>query len=198
MASPVTNYRKLTKEDIIETVGTAVALEDLEELEILFLSFREISALEHTPRLRKLTLIDNGISLISNLSRVSISLTSLCLCDQDIASLEGISACPNLREVCLHRNAITSMGAIAGCSRLRKLWLFQNKIAKIEGLHGLPELVECWLQSNQIKGLTGFEHCPSLANLGNYPYPSPSCLNTPYLTHIQLLQVTPSRASWSC
>ena len=72
----------LTKEDIVETVGASVVLDSLEDLEILFLTIDEVGALEACPRLRRLTLLDNGIKRISNLSPVSLTLTVLCLCDQ--------------------------------------------------------------------------------------------------------------------
>jgi hypothetical protein len=82
-------------------------LELLAELEILFLSFTEIAALEYCPNLKKLSckiifnyifylfffifetfiVIDNGLLKISNLSPVSITLTKLCICDQVIIKL---------------------------------------------------------------------------------------------------------------
>ena len=132
--------RLLSHDDIIETVGTACPLDEMEELEILFLSFTEIGALEHTPRLRKLTLIDNGITRISNLAPVSLTLSVLCLCDQELVVISGLQSCPNLKELYLHRNRIASMDGLQGCARLRKLWLFQNKITAFAALHSLPEL----------------------------------------------------------
>lgn len=161
----------LSREGIVETVGAHVLLDELEELEILFLSFSEIGSLEHTPRLRRLTLIDNGIRCISNLQPVALTLTSLCLCDQEITSIVGLGVCPNLRELLLHRNAIVSMDGLKGCARLRKLWLFQNRIRVIEGLHGLPELTEFWIQANGVRSLAGLEHnaCLEVLAVGGCP-----------------------------
>jgi len=120
-------------------------LESLEELEILFTSFEEIGGLDQCSNLRKLSLLDNGLKRISNLTPISITLTSLCLCDQDISNIENLQL-PNLRSLFLHRNKIEKISNLWGCPKVTKLWLFQNKIKKIEDLHSLPELKECWLQ----------------------------------------------------
>ena len=159
-------FRRLSREDIVETVGAAQALDELEDLEILFLSFNEIASLELTPRLRKLTLIDNGLTTISNLTPVGLTLTTLTLCDQELTAISGLAQCPNLRELYLHRNMISSMDGLTGCARLRKLWLFQNRISALSALHSLPELQELWVQANDIRSLDGLVHCHSLHTLG--------------------------------
>jgi len=159
-------WKRLQREDIVETVGSAVIIDELEELEILFLTIDEIDNLESCPRLRKLTLLDNGLKKISNLNPVGITLTSLCLCDQNITKVDRGLDLPNLRELFLHRNYITSIVGLEGCPRLRKLWLFQNNLKSVTGLHSVPELQECWLQANELSKLTGFEHCSMLTVLG--------------------------------
>jgi protein phosphatase 1 regulatory subunit 7 len=128
----------------IETTGVR-ALETLEEMEILFLSCDEISSLNNCRSLRKLTMLDNGLKLISNLAPVSMTLTSLCLCDQEITKMDHLDL-PVLRELFLHRNSIAEISDLGGCPRLRKLWLFQNKISSLKGLYSAPLLEECWLQ----------------------------------------------------
>ena len=121
------------------------ALETLEDIEILFTSCHEIANLHDCKSLKKLTMLDNGLKKISNLSPVSRTLTSLCLCDQDISRMDYLEL-PALRELFLHRNKIIEVADLGGCPRLKRLWLFQNRIAKIHGLYSVPQLEECWLQ----------------------------------------------------
>ena len=143
----------LTKQEIIEVSGEN-DLEALKQLEILFNGFQEIGGLEECTTLQKMSLIDNGLQRITNLRSVALTLTSLCLCDQDITKMENLLL-PNLKTLYLHRNHIEKMEGLDGCPRLKKLWLFQNNISKIEGLHAVPELKECWLQSNRIESCKG-------------------------------------------
>lgn len=189
-------FRRLSREDIVETVGAAQALDELEDLEILFLSFSEIASLELTPRLRKLTLIDNGLTSISNLTPVGLTLTTLTLCDQELTCIAGLSQCPNLRELYLHRNMIASMEGLTGCARLRKLWLFQNRLTSLAALHSLPELQELWVQANAIRSLDGLVHCHSLHTLGTHSRNQHSVSNThanttPLRLHPNLTQPPP-------
>jgi hypothetical protein len=148
----------------IETTG-AERTEEIVDLEVLFLTFDEVSSLHCCPNLRRLALIDNGLRRISNLSPVSISLQILCLCDQSIELMENLNL-PNLKELYLHRNQIRKIDGLEGCPRLKKLWLFQNQITDISGLEAVPDLEELWLQANEIRSLSGIEMNPNLTNLG--------------------------------
>jgi hypothetical protein len=143
-------------------------LDTLRELEVLFNTFDEIGGLDDCSNLLKLSLLDNGLKQISNLSPVSLTLTSLCICDQDINRMENLDL-PRLKNLYLHRNNIEHISGLSGCPRLQKLWLFQNRLTKIENLHSCPELRECWLQANRItstKGIEGSEQLTSLALAG--------------------------------
>lgn len=71
----------LTREDIVDTTGVE-QLEELEDLEILFLTFKHIDSLQYCPNLRRLSFIDNGLESLSNLMPVSVTLRTLCVCDQ--------------------------------------------------------------------------------------------------------------------
>jgi Leucine-rich repeat (LRR) protein len=158
--------RLLSKQDIEEITGFK-EFDNIEDLEILFNNFSEISSLIGFPKLRRFACIDNGIQRISNLEPVSLTLQVLNLSDQDISKIENLNL-PNLRELYLHRNYIRSVGSssLSGCPRLQKLWLCQNQIATIDGLQGVPELQELWLQSNNITSLEGLACCPALSHLG--------------------------------
>ena len=156
--------RQLTRNDIVDTVGTE-KLNEIEDLEILFLSCSEPGGLIDCTSLRRLCMIDNGLKFIRNLQPLGYTLTSLTLCDQSITVMENLDL-PNLRELFLHRNNITRIEGLMGCQRLKKLWLFQNKITHIEGLHAVPEMEELWLHANHITSLEGIDVCGSLTNLG--------------------------------
>lgn len=97
--------KRLTTADIVEIVGIT-DLHNLIDLEILFTTCDEIGALDECINLKRLSMIDNGLRIISNLRPVGHTLLSLCLCDQSISVMENLD-CPNLQELYLHRNAIT-------------------------------------------------------------------------------------------
>lgn len=157
--------KMLSEKDVIETSGVQ-ALEELLDLEVLFLTFEEIgSALARCKHLKRLALLDNGLKTISGLAPVSNTLTQLCLCDQALTRMTNLNL-PNLRDLYLHRNSITIISGLSGCPRLKKLWLFQNKISEITDLHSVPELQECWLQANNISSLDGLEYNYHITNLG--------------------------------
>lgn len=139
----------------VETTGVE-NLEDLYDLEILFLTCDEINSLGECMNLKRLAMLDNGLKLISNVAVVGRTLVSLCLCDQSISKMENLGL-PVLEELFLHRNSITQIEGLNGCPRLKRLWLFQNKITHVSGLHSVPDLEECWLQGNEISSLRGFE-----------------------------------------
>lgn len=110
-------------------------------------------------------MIDNGLQRISNLRPVAMTLTSLCLCDQMLTTIENLEL-PMLKELMLHRNRITEVSGLEKCPRLKKLWLFQNKITSLRGLSALSDLEVCWLQANKITSLSGLEHCRCVVDLG--------------------------------
>jgi hypothetical protein len=155
--------KRLTRADIAEVVGLD-DLSSLRELEILFLGVEELGALQHCPHLLRLSLIDNGLKRLSNLTPLGPSLLTLCICDQDIKKMENLNL-PNLKELFLHRNQISVIEGLEQCPRLRRLWLFQNDITAVGGLHALPELEECWLQGNRIASLHGLEASATLVSL---------------------------------
>ena len=89
--------RLLTYEQIVTATGYR-NLEELVELEIIFIGIDEISSLDDCRCLKKITLIDNGLKRISNLAPVAMTLRSLTLCDQNLTAMENLEL-PNLREL---------------------------------------------------------------------------------------------------
>eukprot|EP01039_Chlorochromonas_danica_P006738 gene6738-7448_t len=175
----------LTREDIVEVTGEE-RLEEVEDLEVLFLTFKAIANLQHCPSLRRLCLIDNGLEKIDNLLPIASTLKILCICDQAITSVESLDL-PNLRELYLHRNAIDRLATLSSCPRLRKLWLFQNHLTSILPLQGLAELEECWLQCNAISHLPTMLHLPALRVLHLAGNPLVSLEETRPLITLRLL-----------
>jgi centrosomal protein CEP97 len=104
--------KKLTKDDIIETTGITQT-DTIEELEILFLTCDEISSLQYCRNLKALSMVDNGLKRISNLTPVRNTLIKLCLCDQLIVKIENLDL-PNLKELYLHRNRIEHIEGLKG------------------------------------------------------------------------------------
>ncbi|CAM9430862.1 unnamed protein product [Ectocarpus fasciculatus] len=159
-----TKARRLCPSIIIAATGQE-ALEDLEELEMIFGAVSEIGGLERCTSLRSLTLIDCGLRRISNLEPVRHSLVKMCLCDQDLKKMEGLCL-PGLRELYLHQNKIAKIEGLDGCPSLRRLWLFSNRITVMEGLHHCGALRELWLHDNRITAAAGMQSLVHLQNLG--------------------------------
>jgi len=177
----------LTYEGLIETVGASAALDTIQDLEILFLTFEEIcpssgsgsgnrstsnshsnmqSVFIHLPALERLALLDNGLKRISGLESLANTLINLTICDQMITNIDhGCLNLPNLRQLYLHRNELTSLKGLSGVPRLQKLWIFQNKLTSLKEVHALPELTCLWAQANQIKNLNGVQLCSELNEL---------------------------------
>ena len=99
-------YRLLTKEQITEVTGYK-NLELLTDLEILFVTINEVASLESCTNLKQLTLLDNGLQAISNLTPVAMTLTSLTLAHQNIQVMKNLDL-PFLQELYLHGNNITT------------------------------------------------------------------------------------------
>jgi len=149
------NHCFLSIESIIEASGEE-HLEDVKNLEILFNACQEIDSLEYTPNLSRLTMINNGLTMISNLYPIQETLTYLCLCDQQIYRMENLYL-PSLQYLYLHRNHINHIEGLEHCPQLKILWLSQNKINSISGLESCQCLEELQLHSNQITHLNGIE-----------------------------------------
>ena len=157
---------KLSRKDITEAAGSDSTLHDLTNLELLFTSFDVLGALENTPCLSRLCLIDNGLQEISHLDPIALSLRSLTICDQPLKEIMRNSfQLPNLEELYIHRNQLKDVSGLTGCPKVRKLWLFQNQLADLHGVEALSDLEELWIQSNHLRTLGCLKLCRNLRNI---------------------------------
>lgn len=143
-------HTQLTREMVVEAIKGAAAnksvpipstpKEDEEEkvshwektVETLILSHKQISridsvTLEQFVNLRKLQLVDNGISKI-----------------------EGLGRCKLLEELSLEKNKITSIEGVNHLRYLKKLDLGRNRIRRIDGLNQLESLTQLSMEDNEI------------------------------------------------
>ena len=71
-----------------------------------------MSELEERPS-ETIEAISGRIRRISNLTPVSMTLTRLCLCDQQIEGIDNLNL-PNLLELLLHQNRIQKIEGLEG------------------------------------------------------------------------------------
>lgn len=155
---------RLSIEEIKEITGERDPAKIL-DLEILFTQIFEIDFLDYCPNLEKLYMINNSLLSISNLVPVQSTLRTLCLCNQQLTSLESLNL-PVLEELFLHNNLIERMTGLQRTPSLRKLWLSNNKINVINSLENCLFLQECLLHGNSITSIRGFESNHQLQVLG--------------------------------
>lgn len=90
------------------------------------------------PELKYLNLSRCGLTSIASLK--SPSLIELSLMNNDIASLEGIDALPNLEILILSRNAVVDVAPLQKLTQLRFLWLDQNRIESLAPIKSIKPL----------------------------------------------------------
>jgi len=151
-------------EEFLSVVADRKALDELEEVEIIFQPIAKLGGFDNCSQLRQLSIISTGLKEISNLEPLAPTLVELCLTDQQLTRISGLNL-PNLRRLFLHRNKIKKIENLDGCPRLESLWLSSNQISKIENLQNLDSLKELWLQDNKIKKLENFEYLANLSCL---------------------------------
>jgi hypothetical protein len=155
----------ILNEEILSAVADGNSLDELEEAEIIFEPLSRLGGLDKCRQLRSLSLIKNGLTCISHLEPVAATLTELCLTDQQLTRVEGLSRMPQLRRLFLHRNQIERLERLDGCPRLETLWLSSNRISVLEGLENLGCLQVLWLQDNRLKQVRNLEYLANLTTL---------------------------------
>ncbi|RLN87874.1 hypothetical protein BBJ28_00016212 [Nothophytophthora sp. Chile5] len=117
-----------------------------------------------------IVLINCGLVELSNLEPVGASLVHLCLSNQSITQMCGLSALPQLRHLYLQQNRIAQIEGLErwealvlsqgcftlaansrlstchSCRKLQTLWLYDNRLTKVENLGYCTDLRELWLQ----------------------------------------------------
>eukprot|EP01063_Lacrimia_lanifica_P008591 TRINITY_DN15672_c0_g1_i1.p1 TRINITY_DN15672_c0_g1~~TRINITY_DN15672_c0_g1_i1.p1 ORF type:complete len:1553 (+),score=713.90 TRINITY_DN15672_c0_g1_i1:108-4766(+) len=92
-------------------------------------------------------------------------LVKLQVMHQEITTIEGLDAMPNLEYLWLNENSIVRISGLNCCTKLKELYLYSNQIQRIENLHKLVNLEVLWLQDNCLTSLDGLGKLRSLKTL---------------------------------
>jgi hypothetical protein len=91
----------ILSEAFLSEIADRKSVDELEEVEIIFQPVARLGGLESCRQLRTLSLISNGLTVISHLEPVGATLTELCLTDQNLTRMEGLDCLPHLRRLCV-------------------------------------------------------------------------------------------------
>ncbi|ETN04382.1 hypothetical protein PPTG_15056 [Phytophthora nicotianae INRA-310] len=129
--------------------------EQLEEIEVIFGNFKYIDsgALRKCRNLQKFTMVNCSLMEISSFEPVSASLVHLCLSNQNISEISGLSSLHELRHLYLQQNNISRIEGLERCRKLKTLWLYDNRLTTVDNLEFCTDLRELWLQNNRIQTL---------------------------------------------
>lgn len=127
----------------------------LEEIEVIFGNFKYMNsgALTKCRNLQKFTMMNCDLKKISSFEPVSASLVHLCLSNQNISNISGLSSLHELRHLYLQQNNISRIEGLERCRKLKTLWLFDNCLTTVDNLGFCTNLRELWLQNNKIQTL---------------------------------------------
>ncbi|KAL4164718.1 hypothetical protein KRP22_003459 [Phytophthora ramorum] len=148
------NSSVFTLASVTEATGEAEH-EQLEEIEVIFGTFHRIDdgALRKCRNLSRLTMVNCNLMEISSLESVGASLVHLCLSNQNITQMSGLSALRQLRHLYLQQNRISRIEGLERCRKLKTLWLYDNYLTNVDNLGFCSDLRELWLQNNKIQSL---------------------------------------------
>ena len=96
---------------------------------------------------------------------------------RDIADLNGLEYCTNLRQLRLWENQISDISPLSGLTSLTELYLMENRISDISPLSGLTSLTTLMLWGDQISDIEPLVDNPGLSS-GDYVYLSDNPLST--------------------
>ncbi len=145
------NLYKKKIDDITEIKG----LEDLKNLETLYLennNISEIKGLENLKNLTYLNLKNNNISEIKGLENLK-NLECLYLRNNNIIEIEGLENITNLKNLDLRNNNISEIKGLENLKNLEDLDLRNNNIAELKGLGNLRKLRFLQLKKNPVNKL---------------------------------------------
>ncbi|KAG1689247.1 hypothetical protein DVH05_002315 [Phytophthora capsici] len=128
---------------------------EIEEIEVVFGNFERIGrdALRKCSNLYKFTMVNCNLTEISSFEPVGATLVHLCLSNQNISRINGLSALYELRHLYLQQNRISRIEGLESCRKLQTLWLFENCLTVVDNLGFCSDLRELWLQGNKIQTL---------------------------------------------
>mmetsp|Transcript_19259 Transcript_19259/g.59279 ORF Transcript_19259/g.59279 Transcript_19259/m.59279 type:complete len:412 (+) Transcript_19259:125-1360(+) len=110
-----------------------------------------LDGLESHGRLERLTLRSCLLSEMTGVAAHGHTLVYLELYDNQIRSLRGVDACPNLEVLDVSYNGARSLEPVAVCSRLTELYVACNKLREISGIEKLEALSMADLGGNRIR-----------------------------------------------
>lgn len=131
----------------------------------------EIKGLENLVNLQVLYLANNQISEIKGLENLH-NLQKLDIANNQITEIKGLDNLSNLSSLFLGNNQISRIVGLDQLSNLKSLKLNKNQIAEIQGLESLVNLHNLDLSYNQIKEFKGFENLNNLKLLYIYNNPA--------------------------
>lgn len=83
------------------------------------------------------------------------SVNHISLQEKDVAKMENIELCPNLKVLQIYDNKISVIESLTNCRNLTQISLYNNLISKIEGLESCPFITKLYLEKNCISRLEG-------------------------------------------
>lgn len=124
---------------------------EIEEIEVVFGNFERIGrdALRKCSNLYKFTMVNCNLTEISSFEPVGATLVHLCLSNQNISRINGLSALYELRHLYLQQNRISRIEGLESCRKLQTLWLFENCLTVVDNLGFCSDLRELWLQVSE-------------------------------------------------
>ena len=163
----MTRLKKIVIENgIPQELRYLAALSQLEEIVIVStrVSEQDLAAIAALPELKRLTLIDCGLSSISPLS-AAVSLEYLNLNYNTLRNITPLAGMTGMVELHLSNNVLTDLSALRDMSQLETLDVSQNALSIIDTVFNLPKLQSLSVSSNTLKSLANIEKLTQLQYL---------------------------------
>ena len=167
---PDANLRAAIAEALDKAPGDAITRADMETLDRLWATYRDITDLrgiEFAINLTGLWLENNSISDISPLSSLT-NLTGLRLYGNSISDISPLSSLTNLTELNLGRNSLSDISPLSSLTNLTRLWLYSNSLSDISPLSSLTNLTRLNLENNSLSDISPLSSLTNLTDLWLY------------------------------
>ena len=152
-----------TSRDITDLRGIEFAI-NLTELYLYGNSLSDISPLASLTNLTRLNLERNSLSDISPLSSLT-NLTWLWLPNNSISDISPLSSLTNLTELHLAGNSLSDISPLSSLTNLTRLWLYNNSISDISPLSSLTNLTGLYLAGNSLSDISPLSSLTNLTGL---------------------------------